>query len=177
MTSRLRDASKPYISPVMRVILGVVLVALLVVAWTNGTRASLSDSITRVALLGAVYGIFVAYSDIAVGIDGDAFVVRNQFLLTQVPMQLVEAVDARFGVYLRIRDRRLAVRVSAATSLFRRRGERVGSVAAELQEQLDQPRVDSGERVRARLKSTWFVTVPLGVALFIAVDLVSRAVH
>ena len=106
-----RDATKPYIRLTTLVALGVLLAGLLVVDWANGSTRLLGDSIGRAATLGAIIGVFVAYSDVAVGVDASTIVVRNPFLFTRVPLSLVEAVDARLGVYLRLRDRRrLAVR-------------------------------------------------------------------
>lgn len=123
-------------------------------------------------------GVFVAYSDVAVGIDGDTLVVRNPFLVTRVPLSLVDAVDARLGLYLRVRNRRLAVRVGAATGLLRFRQNRPAVFAQELQKLVDEAPPATGEdAVRATLKPTWLIAVPAGVALLILVDLVSHAVH
>ena len=122
--------------------------------------------------------MFVAYSDIAVGVRESTVIVRNPFLITRVPLALVDAVDARLGVYLRVRDRRLAVRVAAATGLLRFRQNRPVVLAHELQTLVDQARHESvAARVRVSVKATWFVTVPAGVGLFILVDLLSHAMR
>src|SRR5262249_51633752 len=113
-----RDATKPYIRKTVLVFLGLVGLGLLAVDWANGSARLLGDSLSRAALLGIVFGVFVAYCDIAVGVDETAVIVRNPFVLTRVPFALIESVDTQLGVYLKLRDRKLAVRVGAATKLI-----------------------------------------------------------
>ena len=172
-----RDATRPHIRTPVLVFLAAVGIALLAVDWANGSARLLSDSLSRAALLGIVYGVFVAYCDIAVGVDETAVIVRNPFLLTRVPFALIESVDTQLGVYLKLRDRKLAVRVGAATTLFRRRRSGPASIAVELRDLVAAAPKATSESVRIRVKWTWFAALPLSVGLFVAVDLISRAAH
>ena len=175
-TSRFRDATKPYIRPATRVILALLLAGLLAIAWTNGSRQDLGDAVERVALLGAVFGMVVAYSDIAVGVDDTQVIVRNPFVLVHIPLHLIERVDARFGVYLRIRDSRLAIRVAAGTGLSGFKFASPRAFKDELQQQVDAAGGGlSSDRVRTRPKSTWALAVPAAIALAVGVVFVSHA--
>ena len=154
------------------------LIGLLAVDWANGSSRLLTDSIGRAAVLGAIIGAFTAYADVAVGVDDSTLVVRNPFLITRVPLSLVDTVDARLGLYLRIKDQKLAVRVGAATGLIRFRQNRPINFAQEIQALVDEAGEPvPGQAVKARVKVTWLLALPAGVGLFILVDLLSHALR
>lgn len=173
----LRDATRPYIRPANRAVLAVVIAVLLVVTWIAGGHHGSADGIVVAVLLGIVSGAFVAASDLAVGRDGPALVVRNAFLVSRVPFADIERIDTRLGIYLRTRERRLAVRVPVSTGLFRSRAQRPLSVAEDIRGWMDTAAADPAARVSVRLKATWLLAIPAGVALFVAVELISRAAH
>ena len=183
----LPDAEKPHFRVIVRVLLGLVLVAMLPVCWENGRP--MYDTVHTVvlcAVLGFAYGGLVAFNDIAAGLDETSVIVRNPLMVVRVPYSAIESVDLAGAVQLRIRGRRFRLFVSGASGSTRaRRAEprrfadevraRVAAAAGASAGAAAVNDTETASQVSLRLKRTWLVSVPIAVVVFVGVGLLSAA--
>jgi hypothetical protein len=173
----LPDAEKPHFRVIIRVLLGLVLVAMLPVCWENGRPMyATTHTVVLCAVLGLAYGGLVAFNDIAAGLDEQDVIVRNPLMVVRVPFTLIESVDLAGAVQLRIRGRRTRLFVSGASGATRARRAEPRQFADEVRARVAAAGAGSGDAVRMRFKKTWLAAVPIAIVVFVGVGLLSAAV-